>query len=64
MKTVIKWQNGMVMVFNSRRRQIPAYQGMYEDVKDKILKDALPTTEFYHGNGPGEGKRLVSREEW
>jgi len=63
-KTAVRLQNSMVMVFDRRGKQVPKYQGQYEDVKDNILKDAPEDTVFAHGFN-GDGKLLkVSREEW
>ena len=39
-KTAIKFQNNMVMVFDKEGEQISKYQGQYEDVKRSILRDA------------------------
>lgn len=36
-KTVIRAQNGMVMVFDKMGEQIPKYQGQYEEVKERRL---------------------------
>ena len=33
-KTAIRFQNDMVMVFDKRGEQIPKYQGQYEEVKE------------------------------
>ena len=38
-KKVYVFQNGMVMVFNGLAMQMPEYQGRWEDMKEKILKD-------------------------
>ncbi len=63
-KTVIRAQNNMVMVFDEKGEQIPEYQGQYEEVKGKILKDAPPDTVF--GCFPDDETELeiVPREEW
>jgi len=47
---VAKWSNGMVMVFDNKGEQIPDYQGVYEDVKDKILADVSDDVIFQEGN--------------
>ena len=63
-KTVIKSQNGMVMVFDEKGEQIPEYQGRYDEVKETILKDAPPNAIFgYFPNCEAELK-VVPREEW
>lgn len=61
-KEVIKWQNGGVMVFNHVGQQIPIYQGKYEEVKEKILRDAPPQAKFFYGDWPERVE--VAREEW
>ena len=48
-KTAIRFQNNMVMVFDKEGEQIPKYQGKYEEVKESILKDATPDVIFAHG---------------
>jgi hypothetical protein len=50
-KTVVRLRNDMVMVFDAIGEQIPEYQGQYEDVKGKILRDATPATVFKHWFG-------------
>ena len=63
-KMVIKSQNGMVMVFDKSGEQIPEYQGQYEDVKERILKDAPLDAVFgYFPNHEAE-LEIVPREEW
>lgn len=60
-KSVIKSEKGMVMVFDENGEQVTEYQGMYEEVKEKILRHAPSDASF------GEiitGLRPVSREEW
>lgn len=60
---VIKFDNGMVMVFDEKGEQLPEYQGRYEEVKDKILADAPESAKFFHGIWKMSGKS-VPREEW
>lgn len=63
-KTVIRTSNDMVIVFDERGEQIPEYQGPYEEVKDKILRDASPDAIFGHRiNSRGE-THLRIREKW
>ena len=47
-KTVIRLKDDMVMVFDNRGEQMMAYQGQYESVKEKILKDAPLEAVFLH----------------
>ena len=63
-KTVMRFRNNMVMVFDKRGEQIPEYQGQYEKVKESILADALPDTIFALGFSDAGELREVPREEW
>ena len=63
-KTVVRFQNNLVVVFDKKGEQIPEYQGRYEDVKGRILKDALPETVFTQWPDCETDIRMVSREEW
>ncbi len=63
-KTVFKWESGMVMVFNKKGEQIPKYQGQYEGVKESILKDAPPEAVFSHGFRDDFELKVVPREQW
>jgi len=63
-KTVFRFRNNMVMVFDKWGEQIPKYQGQYEKVKESILGDALPDTIFALGFTDAGGLREVPREEW
>ena len=64
MKTVIRFRNDMIMVFDEAGEQIPEYQGYYEDVKQVILKDAPADAVFTHGWTLDGKERRVCREEW
>ena len=63
-KTVMRFRNNMVMVFDERGEQIPKYQGQYEKVKESILGDAPPDTIFALGFTDAGELRKVPREEW
>ncbi len=63
-KTAIRFQNNMVMVFDKRGEQIPEYQGQYEEVKESISRDALPDTIFALGFTDAGELRKVLPEEW
>ncbi len=63
-KTAIRFKNNMVMVFDKRGEQIPEYQGQCEDVKERILKDALPDTTFALGFTDAGELLKVPREGW
>ncbi len=63
-KTVIKCQNDMVIVFDKEGEQIPKYQGQYEEVKGKILKDAPLNVVFSYLPDYKTELHIVPREEW
>ena len=63
-KTAIRFQNNMVFVFDAEGEQISEYQGQYEEVKEKILRDAPPDAVFTHGFWDEAKSNIVSREEW
>ncbi len=63
-KTAIRFQNNMVMVFDKKGEQIIKYQGKYEEVKEGVLKDAPPEAVFAHGFTKLGELIKVSREEW
>lgn len=60
--SVIKSEDGMVQVFDEEGNQITEYQGKYEDVVEKILRDAPRGTLFWHIEN--RRRRTVRREQW
>ncbi len=62
-KTVIRFQNNMVVVFDKKGEQIPEYQGQYEAVKESILKDAPIDAVFACGFTDTGELLQVPREE-
>ena len=62
--SVIKTQSGMVLVFDDKGEQIPEYQGRYEKVRLRILKDAPPSAVFSHAFDCESDLKTVLREEW
>ena len=62
--SVIKAESGMVLVFDDNGEQIPEYQGQYEEVKARILKNAPPSAVFSYAFDNETGLRTVPREEW
>ncbi len=58
-KTVIRLRNDMVMVFDTDGEQVPEYQGKYEDVKERILRDASMGTVFNHWFGHTPEPKIV-----
>jgi len=63
-KSVIKSQDGTVMVFDGNGEQIPEYQGRYQEVKEGILKDAPPNAVFGCFPNCETELKVVPREEW
>ena len=63
-KTIFRFHNNMVMVFDKKGEQIPKYQGQYEEVKESILKEAPPDAIFAHGFAEVSEIRKVPREKW
>ena len=66
---VIKFENGMVLVFDENGKQMPEFEGKYQDVRVKILARAPKGAKFYHGTwnllgGQNFIKGEVSRKEW
>ncbi len=63
-KSIIKTPNGMVLVFDDKGEQIPEYQGQYEKVKPRILKDAPLSAKFSYAFDNETELKAVPREEW
>ena len=63
-RTAIRLKNNMVVVFDEKGEQIPEYQGQYDEVKEKILRDAPPDAVFSHGFTNYGKSQEVPREEW
>ena len=63
-KTVIRLQNDMVMVFDENGEQLPEYQGSYADVRESILKDAPSDAIFAHWTTQSTKPSNLTREEW
>ena len=45
---VVRCANDMVLVFDDNGEQIPEYQGQYEEVRDRILRDTPLSAEFHY----------------
>ena len=60
-RKVMKSEKGIVLVFDEVGEQIPAYQGQYEDVRERILRDAPLDAVFSHVSHSIEA---VSSEDW
>jgi len=63
-KSVIRCPNDMVVVFDEDEEQVPEYQGRYEEMKERILKDAPPEAMFGRWFDFETDIRTVSRGEW
>ena len=63
-KTAIRLRNNMVMVFNAEGEQVPDYQGQYEDVKERVLRDASSGTVFNHWFGCALEPEAVPGKNW
>jgi len=63
-KTVIRFQNDMVLVFDDKGRQVPEYQGEYQKVKKRILIDAPKDAVFAYGFTTRGELKKIAREEW
>ena len=63
-KTVIRVRNNMVIVFDAEGEQVPEYQGQYEDVKERILRDAPSGTVFNHWFGYSLKPKAVPGKNW
>lgn len=63
-RVIIRCQNNMVIVFDKEGEQVPEYQGWYDDVKEKILKDAPSDALFGHFRNYETELRVVPKGEW
>ena len=54
----------MVLIFDDNGEQITEYQGQYEQVRLRILKDAPPSAVFSYAFDYESGLKTVPREEW
>lgn len=63
-KTVIRVRNNTVMVFDAEGEQIPEYQGQYEDVKERILRDAPAGAVFNNWFGKVLEPTAVPGKNW
>ena len=63
-KTIIRTDDDMVLVFDERGEQVPEYQGRYSDVRDKVLANAFGAAEFFHWFGASRQPESVPAERW
>ncbi len=52
-----------VLVFDENAEQIPEYQGQYQEVREKILRDA-PSDAAFGRITAAKAIEAVPREEW
>ena len=63
-KTVIKAQDGRVMVFDACGEQIIEYQGRYRDVKGSISRNAPQDAIFAHWFNHADKPETVAGRDW
>jgi len=63
-KSVIRCPNNMVVVFDDDDEQVPEYQGKYEEVRERVLRDAPADTLFGLWFDYETDVRTVLREDW
>ena len=61
---IIRLRNDAVMVFDANGEEMPEYQGKYEDVRGKILRDAPPDAIFTRWFSKTGRPQIVSKKEW
>jgi len=59
---VVKWSNGMVTVFDQFGRQLPEFQGEWEEKKTQIKRYSNRYTKYYKGEWH-ETAEEVDKEE-
>ncbi len=60
-KSVIKTEKGLIIVFDEKGEQITEYMGQYAEMKEKILRDAPEEAIF---TSVVTTLQPVPREEW
>ena len=63
-RSVVRCPNNMVVVFGEDDEQVPEYQGKYQEVRGRILRDAPSDTLFGLWFDYETDIKTVSREEW
>ena len=63
-RTVIRIDNDMVIVFDDNSEQMTEYQGWYEDVRGRVLSDASAGTVFNHWFGLSLEPEVAAEENW
>ena len=63
-KTAIRTAEDMVFVFNEDGRQVPEYQGRYQEVRESILRNAGVGTIFKHWPAVSAEPEIITRDNW
>ena len=63
-KVVVRFEDDMVMTYDSRGNRVPGYYGRYEDVRESILKAAPQDAVFAYAFTDSRGMKRVPRGEW
>jgi hypothetical protein len=63
-KKVIRLENDMVLVFDESGEQLPDYQGMYRDVRERLLQSAPADAVFCYWHEFMAEPLEIIREEW
>lgn len=61
---VIKWDDGSVVAFDEREQRIPELNGRYDEVHERVLRDAGPDTKFFKGLARYGVTEEITRAEW
>ena len=62
--SIVRLKDDTVMVFDERGGQVLAYQGQYDIVRERILRDAPHSAVFLHWFGNNDAPQAVGRKEW
>lgn len=62
-RNAIRFENGMVGVYDQHGQQMPEYQGKYVEKREAILRDA-PADAVFETMTWGESPKPIAREEW
>ena len=60
----IHWDDGNVLSFDERGQKIPDLCGPYDEVRERVLRDAGPDTKFLSGMARYGITNPVKKEEW
>jgi hypothetical protein len=63
-KKVIRLGNNMVMVFDENGEELSRYQGLYNEVRDRIIADAPAGTMFHNWFGLSLKPDKIAANSW